>query len=259
MPLVFDDILLDKYYSAVASGGPEHATAVIRSAPGGVIAHRAETREDFQSKYEIQYASLDKERQQDLRKFAILRKGQARGFLFLPPDDNTLVNERLGILDAPSGEVVRMGSTTAGITDYYLVKHYADVATSYTRRIVKPSPYETITLELRVVADDTLRGSAVTISSADCLNIDGSIKETVAKTLTATSSFPLTFYPNAGKIIFESAPNPSGGPFYLRISCQYHLPAVFTDDWQNFGVDVITSSKFQVGIRELLPVELGIV
>lgn len=250
MPTAFDNVLLDTFYSEQADGGPEFATAVIRSGPGGIYASRAETIEDYQSKYEISYSDLKKSRQQALRQFAILRKGQARGFLFLAPDENELDTELVGKLNPTTGEIDLCATANGVLTDFYLIKRYADATNSYIRRIVKPSPYDDVVIEMG--------GESVTLEGTRALLADESyFDDPVEGTITVgVTDYDFTLDYRTGIIAFDTPPV---NGWTIEVSCVFHLPAVFTDDWNKFDIDQATTNKLRVGLRELLPIELGLV
>lgn len=248
MAVTFDEILLDDAYSAIADGGPEFSTAMIRSGPGGGISSRAETREDYVSKYEISYAELTDDRRSDLRRFAILRKGMARGFRFNPPDDRTMTDEVIGWFNPASGEVERLASTNGTHDTFYLLKHYEDAGNNYTRRIVKPSPYE----EVRLHLDDGIDFAIIAVIPANTAIVGGVIQE-IANVTNGVYDFEFNFFTGA----FEIDPAPPNASV-ITATCSYHLPATFTEDWLRFKVDESAISEFKIGIEELLPIEIGI-
>jgi hypothetical protein len=255
MLTAFDEVELPPLYSALADGGPEWATAVVRSGPGGVISNRGVTLEDYQAQYEIGYADLDLERQQELRSFSILRRGMARGFRLLAPDDSVMSFEQMGILNEDTGEIELMNLTDGIMTDFYLVKYYADYTTTYTRRIVKPSPYADLILEAYHASD-----LGTPISSTQFDAIDPSLPvpdEPVVGNLFMVGGIPFTFDYLTGKLVWD---DPFPEDYAFRITCEYHHPVVFTEDWRKFSViDEAAVSQLKVGLREILPIELGIV
>lgn len=257
MPTSFDEVLCPTDYSAVADGGPEFATAIVSSGAGGSVSHRAETREDYQSKYEIMYGELDRARQLALRQFAILRKGMARGFRFLAPDHNELTLELTGWLNPATGDIEKLAQTDGSLTDFYLIKHYEDAANNYTRRIVKPSPFDDVTIRLAEVLATVPPTygliDEVVIAAGTNVQEDGSIAAQYVGTLDSTYDFTFDF--TDGTIVFDTAPPID---HVVQVSCIYHLPVAFMEDWMRFRVDETTISEFRVGVTELLPIELGI-
>ncbi len=254
MATTFDEILLDTFYSAIADGGPEFATAIVNAGDGGNISFRNSNREDYISRYEIDFAEIESVRRKFLRKFSILRQGMARGFRFLAPDDDTLERENLGWLNPATGEVEYLAQTDGVLTDYYLIKHYSDPGNYYTRRIVKPSPYENVLIEVFPIGDLSTPVYELTINAGAAISGDV-INATVAGEL--DPGYPFTFNFHTGKLTFTVAPYPPDN--VIKVSCTYHLPVTFEDDWQRFQVDEGGISAFKVRLRELLPVELGIV
>jgi len=126
----FDEVLLDPFYTNLARGGPEYATATIDTIAG--VEQTRSSRYDYISRYQIDFAELSNQRRKDIRTFHILRFGMLYGFRFLAPDDST--DDGKGVLLDASG--VQVSSVVNGST-YYLAKRYVDVRTYY-RRIVKP-------------------------------------------------------------------------------------------------------------------------
>lgn len=243
MSTTFDEQLLDIAYSAVAEGGPEFATAIVPSGEGGKIKHRAETREDYLSKYDIMYGELTDTRRKALRSFAILRKGMARGFRFLPPDDNAIAAaDGIGKYNSGTGNVDRVAVGDGSTTTFYLIRYYSDSGTSYVRRIIKPSPYATFSINYNGAKYSLAKqeeGAAIPTTSN--LSVGG---------LTAT------IYWYEGKIVFSGGA-PSNG-LELTFISQYHLPVAFSEDWLKFKVDSSTISEFRIALEELLPIEIGI-
>lgn len=257
MSTTFDEILLDINYSALADGGPEWATAIIDAGDGGNISFRNVNREDYISRYEIDFAEVDPQRRKFLRKFSILREGMARGFRFLPPDDFELNDDtpNIGYYNSVTGEIAVLLAADGILKDFYLIKYYSDSCNSYLRQLVKPSPYDDFVLKFfnssnvlqRTVtfpADSGLTGELI-----DQLNsvTDGSFP--------TLGSVTFTLNQWTGKITISQA-IPSG--WRITAAGIYHLPVCFEDDWQKFSVDEGGISSYKVRLRELLPVELGI-
>ncbi len=246
MPTTFDEVLLDDAYSAVAEGGPEHATALDASGAGGSILSRAETREDFVSKYDILYGDLENTRRQALRSFSILRKGMARGFRFLAPDHHELVDEYVGWL--VDGELLQLVSSDETFSTVFVIKTYQDNLTSYVRRITKPSPFADIVIKhySGAVLQETY-----TIEADSCVDEDGNITDAVFLFAGRTAAFSF----EDGRMTFSS---PLGTGQTFKISCEYHLPVCFSEDWTKFKVDEAGISEFRIGVTEILPAEIGI-
>lgn len=259
MPTTFDELLLDPYYSAFADGGPEFATAIVRSGEGGSIAHRAANREDFVSRYEIEYAELERERQKALRSFGILRQGMARGFRFLPPDDSEFELERVGVLNASTGEVEPQsddGTETGANQIFYLIRHYEDAYNSYTRRIVKPSPLDVFEVSFADAADP--ENILQTVELNNIPGADGELPQYGAGIVIPPLADSITFQLNyfTGGLGFAS-PLPDG--LIIYVTGKFHLPVAFTSDWHKFRVDESSISEFRIGVEEILPVEIGII
>lgn len=254
MATTFDELVLDPFYSADAEGGPDFATAIIRAGQGGSTAYRNSNREDYVSRYQIDFLELTAERQKALRKFAILREGMARGFRFLAPDDSSLETERVAVYDPATGIFSRMTETDAETTNFYLIKYYEDFYNSYLRRIVKPAPEYDIEIKIVTAADED-PGFPVLILPAG-VDENGALpfqKTGQIVTLGTTYQVNLQMYTGALSI---TPPIVEG--YVILVSCRYHLPVAFTEDWQRFKIDHAGISEFRVGIEELLPVELGL-
>jgi uncharacterized protein (TIGR02217 family) len=248
MAITFDESsLLDVYYSAKAEGGAEWATALIRAGEGGAISSRAETREDYISRYEIFFGDLEFERQQQLRSFHILRKGMARGFRFLAPDDHLLTDEQAGVLNDETGEI-EVGVSDGAIDTVYAIKHYEDEENEYTRRIIKLSPVDNLTV---TVYDD----EDAVYSVFEFVNLDGTWYETRERNILDPENWTCTVDFTTGEISFSHDLTTG---YYVKVTGTYHLPAAFTEDKPNFSVDEAAISELRIGIEELLPVELGI-
>ena len=197
MATAFDNKLLPVSYSGDARGGPEFATAIVRSGSGGIIAHRNINREDFVSRYEIAYQDLASRRQADLKLFVKLRQGQARAFRFLAPDDSALDRQAVGILDAGSGDLTAISTTNGSTAQFFIIKTYSDPANTYVRRIAKPSPTGDWTI--------TILRNGVTTTGVFPAGYFASAQETLptAKIINLPSPFgnaALDF--NLGKLIF---------------------------------------------------------
>ncbi|CAN5509360.1 hypothetical protein BH10ACI2_BH10ACI2_04390 [soil metagenome] len=242
MSITFDEVVLDDAYSGLADGGPEFSTAIIRSGPGGGISSRAETREDYTSKYEIDYGELTVARRDTIRQFAILRKGMARGFRFTAPDGHTLTSELVGKQVTGTNDVIVASTANGVLTTFYLIKTFTDAGNTYYRRIVKPSPYLAVTIAFSTGQTTTI--AAISSASAVPTTSTGTI-----------NAINFTFYWRTGIIVFASAP---ANGTAVRVSCDYHLPVAFSDDWLKFSVDEVAISSFKIGVEELLPIELGI-
>lgn len=253
MPTTFDEVLLDPSYSSEASGGPEFQSVVIPAGQAAAVAYRNAGLEDFIGKYEIDFSQVMPVRRKQLRQFAILREGMTRGFRFLAPDDNELERERLGYLDEETGEVKYLAQTNGSIAEFYLIKHFSDQANNYTRRIIKPSPFDDVLLEWFYAGDENTVIADYTIPAGDALGGFDVINATVEGEL---NGYGFTFNFHHGKVTFVSD-LPSDN--IVKISCVYHVPVAFGDDWHNFKVDEGSLSAFRVRLAEILPVELGII
>lgn len=259
MPTTFDEVLLDIFYTSEAVGGPEAFSAIIRSGQGGGMAFRNQNLEDYISRFEIDYSVLTVARRKALRSFAILREGMTRGFRFLAPDDNWLIGddelgENLGYLNNETGEVERLSQTDGELTTFYLIKHYSDQANFYTRRIVKPSPFEDVTITLYEL-DGTTEVGSDTIPAESALGAFSVINATVESSIATPGLINYTFNFHTGTIVFD---NPLPEDLIPKIICQYHLPVVMGEDWHKSSIDDGSLAKLQVRLNEILPVELGI-
>ena len=118
----FDEVLLDPHYSAIAEGGPEWATDIQRSGLGGSVSIRNINREDYISKYEIDYQSLTFDKLTNLRNFTILRRGMAKGFRFHAPDDSYLNAEKVGKYNSVTGEIEQCLVTDGSAARFFTIK-----------------------------------------------------------------------------------------------------------------------------------------
>lgn len=253
MATSFDEqALLPIDYSAHAEGGPEFATAVIRSGEGGSIAHRAETREDFISKYDILYGELENERRRALRDFGILRRGMSRGFRFLAPDDSTFIYDQMAI--DSSGTLV-LAASSGSTVDFYVVRGSADVSTSYLKRITKISPYVALIIQVFHTSDLVNPAASLTFTAQ---NEGSTIPNTRGQTNSGVPGGTRTYTMNLWTGVLNiSAALPSS--YIVKIaSGQYHVPVAFTEDWHKFRVDTAAISEVRIGVEEILPVEIGI-
>lgn len=247
----FDEVLLSKYYSNFAEGGPEWATDIIRSGLGGAVSVRNINREDYVSKYEISYAELLKEKLADLRKFAILRRGMGRGFRFLAPDDQALARERVGILNSGTGEIERLTSTNGSTTVFYICKYYRDDFSNYLRRIIKPSALDALTVEIAASSAPQTITDSFTLSATSGEIIPDKKTGTLS---TISKTVEVDFY--RGKLTFNSAPSAN---LIIYVTGVYHLPVFFSTDWHKMRIDESAISDFTIGVEEVLPVELGLI
>ncbi len=252
MATSFDEVLLDTSYSAIAEGGPEFATAIIRSGSGGAVSHRAANREDFISRYQVDYQELIPARQKALRQFAVLRQGMARGFRFLAPDAYSIDFERLGQLNAASGEIVR--SPSDGSTKrFFIIEYFADETSSYLRWLVKPSRFDDFlfTLAADSSPDEILVSKIVAGSPGG-----GGSSLTAGISIDFGSQFgTANFYYNLGILEFQNAP---AANHFITATGVFHTPVTFVEDWQKFKIDESGIGEFNIQVEELLPVELGI-
>jgi hypothetical protein len=249
MSTTFDETLFDPFYSDVADGGPEWATAIVRAGQGGAIAHRGVSREDFISRYEINFKLLSKERRLALRKFAILRNGMARGFRFLAPDIQEIESETVGVLNSDTGEIDLLTSTDGSTDRFFVVQNLEDDANSYLRWHVKPSPVDDFDISIALVSDPgtpvasgTFTGVANQFPVYRVINLGGSFGK-------------VALLYRLGILLFETNV-PSG--HVITLSGKVHIPVAFTEDWQKFSVDQGGTSEFKAPLEELLPVEIGI-
>lgn len=251
MATTFDEVLLSTNYSALVDGGAEFATHIADSGASVGVTSRDEIRADYLSKYEIAYGEMDADEKAELRTFGILRKGMARGFRFFAHGDNEFEAEAVGWLDPETETIVPVdGSEEA--TDFYLIKHYEDVENSYTRRIVKPSPYDDLLIEWWDISGTPFIIGDTTMPA----NSYGAIiAETTEFVIFAPGAYNFTINWHEGLII-SALPLPADS--LIRVTGTYHLPAAFTDDWHRFAVDEEGISEFKIGVEEILPQEIGI-
>jgi hypothetical protein len=248
---------LDTNFSADAFGGPEFSTAIINAGEGGSISFRNSNREDYISRYEIDFDEVSPARRKALRTFSILRERMARGFRFLAPDDDELESEHVGKLNTTTGEVEFIGAVDGVLTEFYLIKHLSDQGNNYTRRIIKPSPFDDFHVDFYNPSDTLVE--TITLAANSGLGAFATILETNGTTgiVDGIGLVDVTLYQWTGKVVI-GVTNVIPANWKIRVRCVYHVPVTFEDDWQRFKVDDGGISSFRVRLRELLPVELGI-
>lgn len=126
MAAVFDEVLLEPQYSALARGGPEFSTAII-SCPSG-FKQRNINRADFIGRWAISYDLLTAEALKLLYDFFVARRGMAYGYRFVAPEANNV----------PDSAPEQFGTGTGSQTAFNLQRKHTSGPRSYDRRIVKP-------------------------------------------------------------------------------------------------------------------------
>lgn len=253
MPTSFHNVLLDVYYSDFANGGPEWATAVIRSGEGGPIGHRAQSAEDFRSRYEIEFAEIEKDRQVGLYNFAVLRRGMANAFRFLAPDSNVLEGEPVARYNSTTGNLEVVTETNGTDTVFYLCRYFQDITNDYIKRICCPSPLDQFRLELAfAVSPDDLQVVDL-VPGGESLGYPLYGEGLYGEDLGSTTIIVLDF--NTG-ILTCSPALPAG--LTIKTFGVHHWPACFASDWHKAGIDYAAIGKLSVGLEEQLPIELGI-
>lgn len=256
MPTSMHEILLNPEYAPFFKGGPEWATAITRSGAGGAIAHRNQNREDYVSRYEVNYALLTDPLRDQLRSFAILRHGMANAFRFLATDKFFLDNELVGRLNATTGEVERLNpatGTNGTDTNFYLVQYYEDIANQYTRRIIKPSPYNEFFI---IIAPASAPDDVTMISLTPGSGLSGLPLYGTANYGDEVEDGSVQMDYTTGVITFSHAP---ASGLLIKATGVFHLPVCFTEDWHKMTIDVQSVSDSTISVEEVLPVELGIV
>lgn len=119
----FDEVELDRYYSEQASGGPSFQTSIIGNAMG--VHQRNVNLYDAIRTYSISFEGISPSKLEELEEFFIQRRGMARGFRFLSPDDNTFDYDL--VTDTPNGIA----------TEFFLYRNYSGGGFSTTRQICK--------------------------------------------------------------------------------------------------------------------------
>jgi len=248
MGVSFHDVRLRKDYSTLAEGGPEYATAVVRSGLGGGVVHHNVNRQDFISRYTIPFNKLTSTLLDELRTFAILRRGRAYGFRFHAPDKNSMSSELAGKLNVSTGEVEQMTLTDGSTTVYYFGHYYSDAGSNYFRRIVKPSPIEAGSFQVYSNTDTLIE----TVAFGSIADTNGVIADSE---VISTSTFGnVTIDYTQGKMTLTTAVSNKK----IKLTCTYHLPVCFEDDWFKARIDIGGVSDLGVSIVELLPASLGI-
>lgn len=126
MASVFDEVLLNPEYSALARGGPEWSTAII-SCPSG-FKQRNINRADFLGRWAISFDLLTEAGLKELYDFFVARRGMAYGFRFVAPEANEV--------QASAPEL--FGTGDGADTTFQLQRVHTSGPRSYTRQIVKP-------------------------------------------------------------------------------------------------------------------------
>lgn len=133
----FHDVRFPLELGFGAAGGPAFSTQVVVTGSG------AEQRNAEWSDARLEYdAGLGIRSEEDLKRlvgFFRARRGQAHGFRFLDPLDNSSASD--GGQPAPTDQ--RLGTGDGGTTRFALVKHYGDASLPdeppQTRRITRPT------------------------------------------------------------------------------------------------------------------------
>lgn len=253
MGTILDNVLLDVNYSADASGGPEWATAIVRSGEGGTVAHRNENREDYVSRYDVQFGALSKARKDALRAFFINRRGMARAFRFLAPDDSEILDHWLGTRVAGTTDITNCFSTDGATAEFFTIKSYSDAGNNYLRWITHISPINDLRLKIceagntaNVLAEGTFAGGFL---------YNPFPVFPASKTINLAGYGNATLFYNAGRIVFETPLPANVIPLVTGI---FHLPVCFASDLARFQIDEATISEITVSLEEILPVEFGL-
>ena len=122
---VFDEVLLNTQYSALAQGGPQYPISLVRSRFSG-LTQRNIDRDLGCGKWTISYGEMDATERADLLNFFRAGRGPSVPFRFLDGDDNTVAAEVFGTGD--------------GFTQHFLLLvTYTRGDRSEVRRICKPA------------------------------------------------------------------------------------------------------------------------
>lgn len=245
MATTFDEILLKTDYLAGTRGAAQWASVVIRPEAGGGIADRHTNRRQSISRYEIEYDGLTRTQMRDLRRFAVLRCGQARAFRFLAPDNHRIAMESVGIFDDDTGrgKLIPLVAANGSFTEFFVIKTYTDAGRTEIKRLAKPSPLADFMVTL-IAGGNT----SVGVFPASNTIIPG-------KNITVPGYGGITLDYRKGKLIF-SVPPPPGAQ--ILVTGEYHLPVTFADDWQKFSVDADDNCSYRPNVQEVLPAEIGL-
>lgn len=126
MAAVFDEVLLNPEYSALARGGPEWSTAIVTSPSG--FTDRNINRADFIGRWTISYDLLTEAELKELYDFFVARRGRAYGFRFIAPEAQ----------EVSAGAPEQFGVGDGADTTFQLQRVHTSGPRSYTRPIVKP-------------------------------------------------------------------------------------------------------------------------
>lgn len=193
MAAIFDEVLLNPQYSALARGGPEWSTAII-TAPASGFKQRNINRADFIGRWTISYDLLEAADLKALYDFFVARRGQAYGFRFVAPEANSVsdsAREQFGVGD---------GSTQA----FPLYRVHTSGPRSYSRRIVKPMAgglsYVAGASTIKIYKDNVLDNSATVSSTTGIVTFGSPPGNGVLLTWSGDYHVPVTF----GSDRFES-------------------------------------------------------
>lgn len=161
----FHDVRFPLELGFGAAGGPAFSTQVVVTASG------AEQRNAEWSDARLEYdAGLGIRSETDLTMlvgFFRARRGQAHGFRFLDPLDNSSAGDAA----APAATDQPLGVGDGGTTRFALVKHYGDAAlpeeTPQTRRITRPWPES-----VRVAIDGVEQHAGWQLADAGFIDFD---------------------------------------------------------------------------------------
>lgn len=218
--VVFDEVLLDPEYSALAQGGPEFPVSLFRS-PFSGLTQRNIDRDTGIGKYTINYAEMDDTQRAGLLNFFRAGRGPGYPFRFLDSDDNTVVGEVFGTGD--------------GFTQHFLLQvSYTRGSRQEVRRICKPAAGN-LAFVASPYGDNTIT-----------IYIDG----------VAVSAANVFIDSTTGIVFFKTAP---GNGTVLSWDGEFHIPAYFSNQWYNPNLDTGGISEWSgIEIQECLPSELGL-
>lgn len=243
----FVEILFAIDLSPLPRGGAEFDNLITDTVVG--IEQVNVNRQDFISRYVIELGLLPESERAYTRKFHILRRGTAQAFRFQPPDSNKLEQELVGQLNVTTGKVERLDEsigTDSLVDTYYFLEYFDDGGDPYTRRIVKPSPFESGYIFIYAVSDPN--------NLLEQIPIGGYTTFQASQVVPSSTFGQITVDYTDGTLTLQT----SDDAYLIKISCGYHIPARFENDWNETRHD-IAGNWGSIGIRELLPSALGLV
>jgi hypothetical protein len=248
--LTLHQVLLNPEYSNLARGGPENNNAF--SLTSNNVPQVNISSPNYVGKYTIEYEEMEEEERIALREFIILRRNNAYAFLFLAPDD--FEDNQRGVFLKADRSVATV--VEAGVLSYYMAKLYQDAATSYKRRITKPSPGANYEGDLGTIV--YLNDNPVSLTPAPGLeDVPLYAQALYGQSLMEDTGISMDFA--QGKLILTEAAAVAYAGQTLRWTGSFFIPAIFTSKFNEVAIDTsAVSSGKGINLMEVLPIGIGI-